>query len=377
MPLQGHPRHLQIRYGTAAEWTAANPVLWSGELGFESDTFKAKAGDGILDWVSLPYLTGGGPGADGDTGPAGPPGFGFPGEDAEDLIVPGPPGAPGTAGSAGATGSQGPPGPPGADPDDPENLIIPGAPGAAGTAGATGAVGATGRPGADGEDGEWFPPIPGTPGAAGAAGAPGAQGPTGPVFLAEDGEEGMAGPPGSAGAAGAAGSPGATGPAGPAIFIVEPPEDPELPFLVKGEKGATGAPGGGGGSATTAELDLGSTAKPRGRVTITDAAITGTSKVLAWQAPGPYTGKGTRADEAELQPVRVVAINPAAGSATLYWESAEGFTYDPTERNMQGAGGAALGADTLVKDPAGARAGVRRVLGRARGNVKFTYMVFS
>ena len=44
------------RTDTAANWTANNPTLLSGELGFESDTGKAKLGDGSTAWTSLGYL---------------------------------------------------------------------------------------------------------------------------------------------------------------------------------------------------------------------------------------------------------------------------------------------------------------------------------
>lgn len=46
---------IQVRRGTAAQWTAANPTLASGEVGFETDTFKAKIGDGSTVWTSLRY----------------------------------------------------------------------------------------------------------------------------------------------------------------------------------------------------------------------------------------------------------------------------------------------------------------------------------
>jgi Major tropism determinant N-terminal domain len=48
----------QLRRGTAAEWTAANPVLASGEQGFESDTRRIKVGDGTTPWSLLPYASG-------------------------------------------------------------------------------------------------------------------------------------------------------------------------------------------------------------------------------------------------------------------------------------------------------------------------------
>ena len=46
---------IQFRRGTAAAWTAANPILASGELGIETDTGKAKLGNGSTTWSALPY----------------------------------------------------------------------------------------------------------------------------------------------------------------------------------------------------------------------------------------------------------------------------------------------------------------------------------
>lgn len=46
----------QIRRGTAAEWTAADPVLAAGELGLETDTQQIKVGDGSTLWSSLLYM---------------------------------------------------------------------------------------------------------------------------------------------------------------------------------------------------------------------------------------------------------------------------------------------------------------------------------
>jgi len=50
---------IQLRRGTAAQWTSANPVLASGEVGIETDTSKQKFGDGTTAWNSLPYASGG------------------------------------------------------------------------------------------------------------------------------------------------------------------------------------------------------------------------------------------------------------------------------------------------------------------------------
>lgn len=56
---------LQVRRGTATEWTTANPVLADGEPGYEKGTGKVKYGDGVTAWVSLPYAS---------EGPQGEPG---------------------------------------------------------------------------------------------------------------------------------------------------------------------------------------------------------------------------------------------------------------------------------------------------------------
>lgn len=46
---------IQLRRDTAANWTATDPILASGEMGFETDTNTLKAGDGATAWTSLPY----------------------------------------------------------------------------------------------------------------------------------------------------------------------------------------------------------------------------------------------------------------------------------------------------------------------------------
>ncbi len=80
------PVKIQIRNGTAAEWTTANPVLLLGEMGIENDTTKMKVGNGVTAWNSLSYIASGlegPPGADGAQGPPGESGTlspdGYPG----------------------------------------------------------------------------------------------------------------------------------------------------------------------------------------------------------------------------------------------------------------------------------------------------------
>jgi len=145
----------RFRRGLASAWTSKNPVLLSGEPGFETDTNKLKLGNGVDTWAGLNYFV--------DT------------DGVEELIadavlegVPGPKGdkgdtgntgPTGSAGAAGADGSQGPKGDPGDEGPQGDQGIqgIPGNTGSTGSAGATGAkgdTGDTGDTGATGSDGE-------------------------------------------------------------------------------------------------------------------------------------------------------------------------------------------------------------------------------
>jgi hypothetical protein len=47
---------IQIRRGTASQWTSTNPTLAAGELGLETDTLLMKAGNGSTAWTSLAYI---------------------------------------------------------------------------------------------------------------------------------------------------------------------------------------------------------------------------------------------------------------------------------------------------------------------------------
>jgi len=47
---------IQIRRDTSSNWVTANPVLASGEMGYETDTGKLKFGDGASSWSTLPYF---------------------------------------------------------------------------------------------------------------------------------------------------------------------------------------------------------------------------------------------------------------------------------------------------------------------------------
>lgn len=224
-----------------------------------------------------------------------------------------PPSAKGVPGVDGKPGPWGLPGPKGAD----------GAPGAAGTAGTNGAAG---PPGIDGRTGPWgFPGPKGDRGPQGTAGAAGTTGQAGPPGL--DGKTGALGFPGPKGDQGAQGPQGIQGVQGP-IGLTGPPglDGKKGDFGFPGPMGPAGPAGAAGGSLalTTAEIDLGAApnAVRSGRAQITGlAGLTVGKPVLIQQAVGPYTGKGTRADEAEMDQLQMSASVTAVNAITIYWKS--------------------------------------------------------
>ena len=46
---------IQLRGGTAAQWSAANPILAEREFVTETDTNKTKIGNGVDRYNDLPY----------------------------------------------------------------------------------------------------------------------------------------------------------------------------------------------------------------------------------------------------------------------------------------------------------------------------------
>lgn len=84
-------------------------------------------------------------------------------------------------------------------------------------------------------------------------------------------------------------------------------------------------PGGAGAPVlAVAEVSLGAVPSCRrsGRVQITGlAGLTIGKDVLVQQAAGPYTGKGTRADEAEMDAVSFVGKVTSAATIDLFWAS--------------------------------------------------------
>ena len=46
---------VQVRRGSASSWTSADPTLYAGEIGYETDSGRFKIGDGTTAWTSLDY----------------------------------------------------------------------------------------------------------------------------------------------------------------------------------------------------------------------------------------------------------------------------------------------------------------------------------
>jgi hypothetical protein len=169
---------LQIRRDTSANWTLQKPILASGEMGIDLDTYQFKIGDGITIWPLLPYA-----GIIGPTGPAGP----------------GPASGTGDTGPTGDTTVTGNTGPVSSSPTGPTGRT--GSPGPAGIRGSTGSITTTGPTGPTGRIGPT--------GSTGPAAFTGFTGPTGPTG------QGFTGPTGSTSSVTGPTGATSTGPAGP------------------------------------------------------------------------------------------------------------------------------------------------------------------
>lgn len=125
------------------------------------------------------------------------------------------------------------------------------------------------------------------------AGATGPTGPTGPT--GSTGPTGTAGPTGPTGLTGAAST--VTGPTGPAIAA--------NPIF----------------ALTVATIDLGTTPRYSGEFSLSTTGMTTGDAVLVVQIPGPYTGKGAQADEAEMGVIAIAAYAESATTIRCYWTS--------------------------------------------------------
>ena len=132
---------------------------------------------------------------------------------------------------------------------------------------------------------------------------------------------------------------------------------------------ATG--GGGAATITTVEKNLGATPVSSGLFVVTDAGVSASSKIIIQQAPGPYTGKGTLADEAGMDEI-VVYAQPGSGQFTGRWHVRP--TLAMRAVSFDGQTRAPVTTAFNAADQPRARTETVR-LGKVKGNFKFHYMV--
>ena len=189
---------IQLRRGTAAQWTSANPTLAAGEIGLETDTDRLKIGNGSTSWNSLAYSSGT-QGVQGTLGPQGIQGSS------------GAQGAQGIQGRQGTLGLQG----------------IQGAQGVQGRQGTTGTQGTLGTQGTIGAGTQGIQGAQGTQGLLGnqgttGAGTQGIQGAQGTLGIQGSIGSGTQGTTGTQGANGLQGTQGIQGIFGPATIVQNP-----------------------------------------------------------------------------------------------------------------------------------------------------------
>lgn len=69
---------IRLRRGSSTEWEESNPILQSGEIGFDTTVGAFKIGDGVTPWNDIPnWLQQGPQGIQGPVGPVGPRGDGI------------------------------------------------------------------------------------------------------------------------------------------------------------------------------------------------------------------------------------------------------------------------------------------------------------
>lgn len=127
-------------------------------------------------------------------------------------------------------------------------------------------------------------------------------------------------------------------------------------------------PTGGSSSATTIEQNLGASPARSGRFTVVDATISSSSKIQIWQRMAGLTGKGTRADENEMDSL-IVKASPGTGQMVVSWEVVPITSRRPVP--LVGRTQTTLPLNGLMVNSETVR------LGMVKGNFKFDYIVFS
>lgn len=95
---------------------------------------------------------------------------------------------------------------------------------------------------------------------------------------------------------------------------------PQGPQGASGPQGPQGSSGGGSAPAHVT-VDLGGTPRRSGSFAITTSGLTTGAPARVMQAAGPYTDKGSLADEAEMDAITVAAVCESSTVIRCYWNS--------------------------------------------------------
>jgi hypothetical protein len=82
-----------------------------------------------------------------------------------------------------------------------------------------------------------------------------------------------------------------------------------------------GSPGAASLTLTTVEVNLGTISRRGGKFNITTSGLTSGKAVSIMQANGPYTGKGSRTDEAEMDGLTVSGKTTSATNIECFWHT--------------------------------------------------------
>jgi hypothetical protein len=141
-------------------------------------------------------------------------------------------------------------------------------------------------------------------------------------------------------------------------------------LTTNGTKLSWGTVTGGGSLAKTFEYNVSATPVNKGRFTVVDGDITTSSIVNIEQAFSALTGKGTRADENEMDTL-ICNAEVGTGSMVVYWQVAPMLTI----RKIAFEGNTtARPSLTYPLNDIGLFTEVVR-LGKVKGNFKFKYII--
>jgi hypothetical protein len=129
------------------------------------------------------------------------------------------------------------------------------------------------------------------------------------------------------------------------------------------------SPSAGSLTITSIEQSLGSTPTWRGKFTVVDASISASSNIQIWQRFAALTGKGTLADENEMDYIDCHA-EAGSGQFTVYWQTKPQYV---TSRIEKEGNTVRSGVSTFTPYADQFMYQTKRI-GKVKGNFKFNYI---